>query len=111
MPIDIERYNEVVVARLEDELLEESALRLRAALAEPLRQGCRQLVIDFERTEFVDSAGLTCLKEIAEQMQAESGTVKISGLSGHCRKIFEMTRFEKRFELFGTLIDAVRSFR
>jgi anti-sigma B factor antagonist len=111
MPVDIERYGDVVVAKLEDELIEDSVARLTGALEASLAQGIRQLVIDFEKTEQLDSAGLETLLDISEKVQQANGSVKISGLSETCRKVFEMTRFDKRFELFGSLLDAVKSFR
>ena len=111
MPVDIERYGDVVVARLEDELVEDSVARLNAALAPPMDQGCRQFVIDFEKTELLDSAGLETLVGLSDKAREVGGSVKISGLSVSCRKVFEMTRFDRRFELFGSLIDAVKSFR
>ena len=111
MPVDIERYGDVVVARLEDELVEDSVGRLTAALAPTLAQGCRQLVVDFEKTELIDSAGLECVSDLSEQLQQSGGAVKVSGLGETCHKVFEMTRFDKRFEVFGSLIDAVKSFR
>jgi len=111
MPIETERYGQVLVARLEDELVDENTARLEAALEDSVVEGCRRIVIDFERTEMIDSAGLECLADLLGQLQEAGGSVRVSGLDGSCRKVFEMTRFDKRFEVFGSLIEAVKSFR
>jgi hypothetical protein len=37
--------------------------------------------------------------------------VKVAGLKGHCRKIFEMVRFDRKFQVFDNVHEAVKSFQ
>jgi len=37
--------------------------------------------------------------------------VKVAGLKGHCRMIFEMVRFDKKFQVFENVHEAVKSFQ
>ena len=111
MAMEIERYGDVVVAGLDDELVLENMGRFEELVGEALQDGCSNFVIDLEKTEFVDSAGLRSLLGLLETAQAQGGSVRVSGLDRNCRKIFEMTRFDKKFETFSSLVDAVKSFR
>jgi len=111
MPMATETYGDVAVARLEDELSCENVLRFEAILDQPMGEGIRNYVIDMEKTEYLDNAGLEAISDFSERLEESGGQLKFSGLGPGCRKIFELTRFDRRFDVFDSLIDAVRSFQ
>ena len=111
MAMELERYGEVAVASLDDELVMDNIGRFEELVGDALQEGVRNFVIDFERTEFIDSAGLKSLLDLLETVQSQGGGVRVSGLDRNCRKIFEMTRFDKKLEIFTALVDGVKSFR
>jgi anti-sigma B factor antagonist len=110
MPITTETYGKVVVTRLNDELTQDNVARFESALEQLEKDGIHQFVIDMEKTEYVDNAGLEAIDDLMMRLENSGGQVKFSGLGSTCRKIFEITRFDRRCDLFETLIDAVRSF-
>lgn len=110
MPITTEQYGDVTVARLEDELTQENVSRFEAMLEQPLEEGIRNIVIDMEKTECLDNAGLEALDDLIRRLETAGGQLKTSGLGPTCRKIFELTRFDRRIDIFDSLLDAVRSF-
>ena len=111
MPITSETYGEVAVIRLEDELTGDSVPRFQAVLDQPLGEGIRNFVLDMEKTEYLDNAGLEAIQDLITQLQPAAGQLKASGLGTGCRKIFQLTRLDRRVDLFDSLIDAVRSFQ
>ena len=111
MAITTETYGDVAVARLEDELTSDNAERFRGVLEAPLEDGLRNFVIDLEKTEYLDNAGLEAVQDLMEKLEGIGGQVKFSGLGPGCRKIFELTRLDRRVDIFDSLIDAVRSFQ
>ena len=111
MAITTETYGDVTVARLEDELTTDSAERFRYVLERPLEEGIRHFVVDLEKTEYLDNAGLEVLDDLRGKLEEVGGQVKFSGLGPGCRKIFELTRLDRRVDIFDSLIDAVRSFQ
>jgi anti-anti-sigma factor len=111
MPMVAEIYGEVAVARLEDELTEDNLGRFDAMVERPLEEGVHNVVIDMEKTEYIDNAGLESLENLRDRLEALGGHLKYSGLGLTCRKIFEMTRFDQRIEVFDNMLDAVRSFQ
>jgi len=110
MPITTETYGDVAVARLEDELTLDNVSRFETVLEQPTEEGIRNFVIDLEKTEYLDNAGLEAFDDLIVRLEKVDGQVKFSGLGPNCRKIFEMTRFDRRVDTFDSLIDAVRSF-
>ncbi|MBL9082586.1 MAG: STAS domain-containing protein [Planctomycetales bacterium] len=70
-----------------------------------------QMVLDIDNVEQIDSAGLTALVNVQEQLRALGGDLKISVASAVNRKIMEITRLDQQLEVFDSVIDAVKSFR
>ncbi len=110
MAIASETYGDVAVARLEDELTADNVARFENILDQSVKEGVRNFVIDMEKTEYMDNAGLEAIDELSTRLENSGGQLKFSGLGPGCRKVFELTRFDRRFDLFDSLIDAVRSF-
>jgi anti-anti-sigma factor len=110
MAVTTESYGDVSVIRLDDELTTDNVARFQATLEVPLADGVRFFVLDLEKTEYLDSAGLEAVDDLLTRIRDGGGQVKASGLGTACRKILEITRFDRRIDLFDSLIDAVRSF-
>jgi anti-sigma B factor antagonist len=70
-----------------------------------------QVVLDLDDAEQIDSAGLTALVEAQEQLKAIGGDLKIATGNVANRKILEMTRLDRQFDVFESVIDAVKSYR
>lgn len=69
------------------------------------------IVLDVDDVEAVDSAGLTALVNAQETLRALGGDLKISTTSTVNRKILEITRLDRRLDVFDSVIDAVKSYR
>jgi anti-anti-sigma factor len=111
MALTTEVYGEVAVVRLEDELTADNVSRFHALTEGPLGDGIRNFVLDMEKTEYLDSAGLEAIVDLIDRVESLGGQLKCSGLGSCCRKVFEVTRLDRRIERFDSLIDAVRSFQ
>jgi len=71
----------------------------------------RNVVVDVDHTEILDSAGLTALLEAQSALRAQGGQLKIAATNLANRKILEITRLDLQLEVFNSMIDAVKSFR
>lgn len=111
MAISTETYGSVAVARLDDELTQDNVSRFENALEPLFTDGIHRMVIDMEKTEYLDNTGLEAIDDLIARLDKAGGQVKFSGLGSTCRKIFEITRFDRRIDIFESLIDAVRSFQ
>lgn len=110
MAIATETYGSVAVTRLDDELTQDNVPRFETVVEQILSDGIQQIVIDMEKTEYLDNAGLEAFDDLMARLESSGGQLKFSGLGPTCRKIFELTRFDRRTDVFESLIDAVRSF-
>ena len=111
MQIATETFGNVLVAHTPDELTEETASVFLDAFESQIASGHHCVVLQMDKSEAYDSAGLSALLDLKDLLTENGGNLKISGLSGPGRKIFEVTRLDKRFDIFESVIDAVASFQ
>lgn len=103
-------YGSMTVLTASPVLTAEEVEEFRRAAAEQIQAGVRWFVLDLAKLTYLDSRGLEELLGFQDEVEAKGGCVKVAGLKGSCRTIFEMVRFDKKFEVFPTVHDAVRSF-
>jgi anti-anti-sigma factor len=111
MQLATETFGNVMVVHTPDELTADTASSFLQALEEPISHGQVNMVLEMDHSEVFDSEGLTALLDLQDRLAEKRGVLKISGLGDPGRKIFEVTRLDRRFDLFESLIDAVGSFR
>ncbi|MBM4017413.1 MAG: STAS domain-containing protein [Planctomycetes bacterium] len=111
MPTLADAYGSMTVLSVEPALSKAEADEFRRAAEAQVRAGGRWFVLDLARAGALDSRGLEELLWFQEQVEAAGGAVKVAGLKGHCRKIFEMVRFDKKFQVFDNVHEAVKSFQ
>lgn len=70
-----------------------------------------ELVVDFEKTTFVDSEGLEALLNAKKACEDMFGQLKLAGLDENCRKILEITRLEHQFEIHQDIQQAMKMMR
>lgn len=71
----------------------------------------KNVVLDMDGTESVDSDGLAALLDVQDRLHGEGGEIKIATGNATNRKIFEITRLDQQLEVFDSLLEAVKSFR
>lgn len=111
MQINTETFGNVLVAHTPDELTEETIPTFIEALERNIQEGRVSVVLQMDRSETYDSVALTGLLDLQDRLRSQGGGMKISGLEDPGRKIFEVTRLDRRFDLFESVIDAVSSFQ
>ena len=92
--------------------------RLDATVAEPFRthmnqlvdQGKFQLVMDFEKTTFMDSSGLGAIVSRIAVTRSNQGDVRLARLSSFIRQLLETTNLDKILTCFEDVDSAVQSF-
>ena len=82
---------DVLTVELEGRLDTTSAPQLEAVLKESL-PGIGELVLDFEKLEYISSAGLRVLLS-AQKIMSKQGSMKLIHVSDLVKEIFEVTGF------------------
>jgi anti-sigma B factor antagonist len=109
MKLTTESFGAVTVIHTPEDLNERMGGAIRDAVRSQLSQGRRAIVLDMTATESFDSFGLTSLLDVKDSAVETGGDLKICGLTQTGLKIFALTRLDHQFELFESLIDAVKS--
>ncbi len=103
-------YGSMTVLTASPVLTKGEADQFRAVADEQVRSGVRWFILDLAKLTYLDSRGLEELLWFQDEVEAKGGCVKVAGLKGNCQRTFEMVRFDKKFEVFESVHDAVRSF-
>jgi len=108
MKLPVEVFGDTVVVHTPEELAADQAdgfLAFMSSLPQNL------VVLDLDNTENFDSAGLTAMYDLADRLRELGGDVKFATNNALNRKILEITRLDQQFEIFESVVDAVKSFR
>ena len=92
--------------------------RLEASISDDFRkmindlvdQGKTRLVIDMEKTDFMDSSGLGALVSRIAATRANHGDVRLAAPSPFILNLLKMTHLDKVFKCFDDVASAILSF-
>jgi len=110
MPTTADAYGSLMVLAMEPALTARERDDFRETAGEQIRSGARWFILDLSGVGYFDSQGLETLVWFQEQVEAADGVVKVAGVKGLARQTFEIVRFDKKFEIFDTVHEAVKSF-
>ena len=102
---------EVTVIQFQDRLDASFVNTVRDTLKELTRAGHDKFVVDLTNVSFIDSQGLGILVSLLHAARGNGGTVHIvSSSSEGPQRLFNVTKLDQVFEMFGTLDTALESF-
>lgn len=107
MNLPTEIFGDVLVVHAPEELNDEQAERFQQFV---LSQERTKVIVDLDSVEMLDSAGLTALLEVQENLQQSRGELKLIVANSVNRKILEITRLDQHLEVFDSVIEAVKSY-
>src|SRR6185503_4956111 len=88
-----------IVLLLDGDLKEgDDLVLLREKVETLLRDGFRELVLDFSSISYVDSAGLGELVALASRVKATSGTLRVEGLAPRIRDLIVLSKLGSLFD-------------
>lgn len=111
MKLSYEDHGPISVLTISGDLTAEQVDALRRACQERWHAGVRHIVLDLEHTTFVDSAGLEALLSIVDEGADHGGQLRIVRPDETVRKIMEITRLDRRFDVHQTIESAAKSLR
>jgi anti-anti-sigma factor len=92
----LEREGTTVKVTLGTELTVSFVPELRELLCAIQDDGVRNLILDFSKTTFLDTAGLSLLLAARNNFSQESRTLKLTGLQGPLFSLLETLRIDQR---------------
>ncbi|HEX3748555.1 MAG TPA: STAS domain-containing protein [Bryobacteraceae bacterium] len=113
MPLEIHRKEREGVTILDMKgriTVGPEATALREAVASAVAGGVRQLVLNLEGVDFIDSTGLGAVVMCSTTMRKAGGAVKLLNVNRRNIELLVMTKLATVFEIFTDETDAVNSF-
>ncbi len=94
------------VLKVDERLDSSNADKFKSEIGNYIKAGGTALVIDFNKTQFIDSIGLGALVSILKQTNHNSAKVALCALSAQVRQIFELTRLYRLFDIYDSTAEA-----
>jgi len=109
MHIETETFGHVLVAHTPDEITEDTAGPFMETLNQSVDAGQIFVVLQMDRSELFDSAGLTALVELQDELRERMGKLSLSELSETGKRVLDVTQLDRQFDIFESLLEAVGS--
>jgi len=110
MKILVDTIDEITVVILEGELNVDDSILLRDAFLKILKEGAKEVMVDFEKVSFVGSAGLATLIEMMQLLRKAGGKLGCCNINNNIRGLFEITKIHKLITIYDNRALALKSF-
>ena len=70
----------------------------------------RKILVDFQKMEFISSAGLRVLLATAQELQKAGGELRVCNLNEEVMDIFEMSGFDEILNVYAAEDEAMQGF-
>ena len=72
-----------------------------------IADGFTTLIVDFSNLAYISSMGLRSVVTIAKKLKDKNGELRICGLTGLVRQVFEITRLVQLFPMYDSVESAL----
>ncbi len=79
--------------RVEGHLDTQTSASAQAQLTQLIDQGATKLVVNFEKLDYISSAGLRVLLKAAKQLKGNSGELRVCALNEVVQEVFDISGF------------------
>jgi len=91
----------------EDKLLSNHSPSLKSEMLGLQRDGFKNVILDLEKVQFIDSSGLSALLVGVRLAKENNGTFAITNLSDHIKKLVKISQLESILTIIPTLSEAI----
>ncbi len=110
MTISVKTTNDVKVLHCEGELDTQTAPDAQEQLNQLIDEGARKVLVNFEKLEYISSAGLHVLLIAAKQLKAVDGELRVCGLNEVVKEVFDISGFVTILKVCGSESEALENF-
>ncbi len=110
MEIAVSDAGGVKVVRIEGKLDTQTFADAQTQLTQLIDQGATKLVVNFEKLDYISSAGLDVLLKAAKQLKGNNGELRICSLNEFVQEVFEISGFSIILSVFNSESDALSRF-
>ena len=70
---------------------------LKEQVRDRLERGDREFIVDFSKTDYIDSSGLGVLVTLSKKIREQGGQLSLASLSDDLRTLFKLTKLDTLF--------------
>ncbi len=109
MKIEVIDYKGKKVIEVSGEIDMHASPSLRKELMSLVSKKTTPLLVDLKGVSYIDSSGIATFVEGLKGMMAFGGKLKLASIPAGVMEIFNFSKLDKVFEIYGDLDDAVNS--
>jgi anti-sigma B factor antagonist len=102
--------SDIKIFEIEGEIDVYTSMDLKKEFNTVIDSGKNKLIVNLSNVSYMDSSGLGILVAILKKSKQENGNMKLIKLTPGIKKIFDLTKLTKFFEIFEEEDEAVKSF-
>jgi len=110
MQISVKTTNEVKVLAFEGRLDTQTSPDAQQQLTRLIEAGEKRFIVNFEKLDYISSAGLRVLLVAAKQLKGIDGELRICSLNEVVGEVFDISGFTTIFKIFGSESEALDGF-
>jgi anti-anti-sigma factor len=110
MKITIRHANDVKIVELEGELDTNTSPDAESQLKELMEQGVKKILLNFEKMDFISSAGLRILLATGQQLKSDNGGLRVCSLNETVQEVFDISGFSTLLSVFPNETEALKGF-
>ncbi|MHC4414859.1 MAG: STAS domain-containing protein [Planctomycetota bacterium] len=111
MKLSYEDHDTITVLTISGDLTVDQVDAFRRSCQERFTAGIRHVVLDMEYLTLLDSAGLEALLWIIDEGAQHGGQLRLVRPDPTVRKILEVSRLDRRFDIHESIESAAKSLR
>ena len=109
LSLETRRSGDVIIIHCEGRIVYREEASALSRLAGEALQNTREVILDFQGVNSIDSAGLGELVLMHMLAEGQGKSVKLSGAKPHVRELLELTNLTSVFELYPSLEEAIET--
>ena len=108
--VSISKKDDVSILNITGDVTSTSGETIEEAYQKVSNAGAKKILFYFDQDGYINSGGIAILIGIASESRKNGQTIRMTGLSGHFQKIFNMVGLTKYTEIFQTEELALKDF-
>ncbi len=110
MQISVKTTNEVKILAFEGKPDTGTSPDAQQQLTQLIKAGGNRFLVNFEKLDYISSAGLRVLLTAAKQLKGNGGELRICSLNEVVAEVFDISGFTTIFKVFGSESEALDGF-
>lgn len=109
MKVEQKKAGRVLVLAPEGRLDSSTAKAFEESIVGCIDSGESQVVVDFQRLDYISSAGLRVILMAAKKLKGQGGRIALSSLNQNIREVFDISGFSSILDIHPSQDAAVQS--